>query len=433
MGVPGLWTALERLAERRSFTEFITSDALNRARNGMRPPVIGVDASSLNEWLQAPGEAEAELACLNRSGYIDYVFTPDCDAFLFGAKKVIRSPQLEENRDIVQFYDADALRQHEPQALSPTGLRFVAVLSGGDYCMEGLQGCGLVTAVTLAKYTDLPSKLDAVVDGVGPTMSEWRQQLCYELANNPQLRYKQKLLASRVPDTFPDAEVIQLYRNPKIACAPSLLPDLAIKYPDSGELARLGCQLLQWRWVRISELLQSSVWPGHCMRQIIQEKAAGMVVPPGYSIRTAGLGLQAMRFVCKYDRHHKQPGSSASFQYCGLEMWISAVQTDALSAYIKEMNCDADSGAATRISALLWLPASILNFACPDAIRLYKVEHPQEFPGSNSNSASSSSRKKNLQATEAQNVIDLTVDDVPICYSVTEEPGKPPTIDISDD
>ena len=40
--------------------------------------------------VQAPGEAEAELACLNRSGYIDYVFTPDCDAFLFGAKKVIR-------------------------------------------------------------------------------------------------------------------------------------------------------------------------------------------------------------------------------------------------------------------------------------------------------------------------------------------------------
>lgn len=39
---------------------------------------------------QAPGEAEAELAYLNRVGIIDAVYTDDVDTFLFGAKMIVR-------------------------------------------------------------------------------------------------------------------------------------------------------------------------------------------------------------------------------------------------------------------------------------------------------------------------------------------------------
>jgi Holliday junction resolvase YEN1 len=39
---------------------------------------------------QAPGEAEAELAYLNRIGSIDAVLSDDVDNFLFGATMVIR-------------------------------------------------------------------------------------------------------------------------------------------------------------------------------------------------------------------------------------------------------------------------------------------------------------------------------------------------------
>lgn len=41
--------------------------------------------------LQAPGEAEAELAQLNARGIIDGVLTDDVDAVLFGAQTVIRT------------------------------------------------------------------------------------------------------------------------------------------------------------------------------------------------------------------------------------------------------------------------------------------------------------------------------------------------------
>lgn len=41
-------------------------------------------------FIQAPGEAEAELAVLNCLGYIDAVLTDDSDIFVFGARVIIR-------------------------------------------------------------------------------------------------------------------------------------------------------------------------------------------------------------------------------------------------------------------------------------------------------------------------------------------------------
>jgi holliday junction resolvase YEN1 len=41
-------------------------------------------------FVQAPGEAEAELAHLNCIGAVDAVLTGDSDAFVFGAMTVIR-------------------------------------------------------------------------------------------------------------------------------------------------------------------------------------------------------------------------------------------------------------------------------------------------------------------------------------------------------
>lgn len=41
-------------------------------------------------YFKAPGEAEAELAYLNRIGVIDAVLSDDVDTFIFGAHMVVR-------------------------------------------------------------------------------------------------------------------------------------------------------------------------------------------------------------------------------------------------------------------------------------------------------------------------------------------------------
>ena len=39
---------------------------------------------------QAPGEADAELALLNRAGYLDTIYTDDSDLLVFGALNVLQ-------------------------------------------------------------------------------------------------------------------------------------------------------------------------------------------------------------------------------------------------------------------------------------------------------------------------------------------------------
>jgi len=58
--------------------------------------VLTSTSTSTSTWgyslprLQAPGEAEAELAELSKSGKIDAVLTDDVDALVFGATKILR-------------------------------------------------------------------------------------------------------------------------------------------------------------------------------------------------------------------------------------------------------------------------------------------------------------------------------------------------------
>ena len=73
-------------------------------------PLLDTYCSAHFLAFQAPGEAEAELAYLNRIGVIDAIITDDVDTFLFGATMLIRkfvanhaSSQREfEHFDLVQ-------------------------------------------------------------------------------------------------------------------------------------------------------------------------------------------------------------------------------------------------------------------------------------------------------------------------------------------
>ena len=62
----------------------------------VRSRLLFLHPARFTDSLQAPGEAEAELAHLNNIGVIDAVLSDDVDAFLFVSKVVIRRCALAD-------------------------------------------------------------------------------------------------------------------------------------------------------------------------------------------------------------------------------------------------------------------------------------------------------------------------------------------------
>ncbi|KAL1411207.1 hypothetical protein Q8F55_002158 [Vanrija albida] len=126
-----------------------------------------LDACGL-EWWNAPGEAEAELALMNRQGKIDAVLSDDVDTLLFGAKCLIRnnSPTLSGTRsnatqvdqrhyemftasDILKHLDADGSALSTEEDLR-RAMVLIALLGGGDYVPEGVFQFGPKISLGLA-------------------------------------------------------------------------------------------------------------------------------------------------------------------------------------------------------------------------------------------------------------------------------------------
>lgn len=124
------------------------------------------------DWVQAPAEAEAECAMLQRLGIVDYVVSDDSDTLVFGATKVLRSFNRvkyndEENNPVLSSTDYYVTPLEMDEITGVTGLTrdrliFIAVLRGGDYS-TGSEGIGITRAKELAMcgttmLSDLPRK-----------------------------------------------------------------------------------------------------------------------------------------------------------------------------------------------------------------------------------------------------------------------------------
>ncbi|KAF5325924.1 hypothetical protein D9611_000198 [Ephemerocybe angulata] len=109
-----------------------------------------------------PGEAEAHLVMLNQSGAVDYIFTSDNDALVFGAKNVIRLLRDNNNCDHVEVYNDAALLGHPYGPLMRDGLVLIAMLCGGDYA-DGIKGFGVRSAWRVASKSTLATDLCNII------------------------------------------------------------------------------------------------------------------------------------------------------------------------------------------------------------------------------------------------------------------------------
>lgn len=94
--------------------------------------------------LRATSEAEALCAQLNSEGHVDACITADSDAFVYGAKCVIKClrPNSKEPFECYHMSDIEA-----GLGLKRKHLIAISLLVGNDHDLEGVQGIGVDTAI----------------------------------------------------------------------------------------------------------------------------------------------------------------------------------------------------------------------------------------------------------------------------------------------
>lgn len=170
----------------------------------------------------APGEAEAECANLQRAGVVDAVMSNDVDAMMFGSSMTIMNFSKESGSGTTSASHATCYRMGGEAGPSKVGIDragmiLFALLSGGDYLPSGVPKCGSKLAAQIAKAGFGADLLGAIGSkGMERTeqLSEWRDRLQYELEENESGYFQNRHKAVRIPDDFPDQTILEYYASP---------------------------------------------------------------------------------------------------------------------------------------------------------------------------------------------------------------------------
>lgn len=110
------------------------------------------------DYVQAPGDAEAECAWLQRLGVVDYVVSDDSDCLVFGAFKVLRLfnrfKEYVDDKPQASSEDYYVTPVHMDRVTEATGLDrgrlvLLAILRGNDFS-TGAEGIGITRAKEIA-------------------------------------------------------------------------------------------------------------------------------------------------------------------------------------------------------------------------------------------------------------------------------------------
>ncbi|KAM7197426.1 PIN domain-like protein [Naviculisporaceae sp. PSN 640] len=169
-------------------------------------------------YRDAPAEAEAECAAMEKAGIVDAVLTRDGDAFVFGSRRVMRKQVAENKAAMVHEYRMDKM---EPKLQDH--LFLLAMMSGGDYNF-GVRGCGEKLAMELARQHDLGFKLRSLLqnshqNGNPKTAQQWKNEVINVLSSGNGLRQRWRSVAESVQknNSFPSRTIAEYYLQPLVS------------------------------------------------------------------------------------------------------------------------------------------------------------------------------------------------------------------------
>ncbi|KOS18883.1 Flap endonuclease GEN -like protein 1 [Escovopsis weberi] len=173
----------------------------------------------------APGEAEAECAYLQKHGVVDAVLSEDVDTIMFGCTRTLRNWSAESSRSTipthVSLYDVDETDGAAWAGLGREGMVLVALMSGGDYLPGGVPGCGVKTACEAAR-AGFGAALCRLKASDAHAVERWRESLAAELRTNESGYFRTRHMKLAIPDDFPDREILRYYTHPVVSTPAAL-------------------------------------------------------------------------------------------------------------------------------------------------------------------------------------------------------------------
>ncbi|PHH51494.1 Flap endonuclease 1 [Ceratocystis fimbriata CBS 114723] len=164
----------------------------------------------------APGEAEAECALLQQRGVVDAVLSEDVDTIMFGCTHTMRFVRSQRPGQPTHIISHRADRIREEQQLDREGMVLIALLSGGDYDTDGVENCGVKVASEAAR-AGFGRSLCALKAADSDGIRRWRENLQHELATNESRFFRQRHKALKIPDSFPNLEILRYYTHPVVS------------------------------------------------------------------------------------------------------------------------------------------------------------------------------------------------------------------------
>ncbi|KAG1844175.1 hypothetical protein DFJ58DRAFT_747692 [Suillus subalutaceus] len=243
------------------------------------------------EWRTALGEAEAELAHLNRYGVIDAVLTDDADTLVFGALRVIKNSSLtlsgnksnpaldsegKPSKHHAMIYTAEAIRRHPEVGLTRGGFVLFAMLVKGDYGdIQGVRDVGKGIALGLARCGFGDELLELFhrrsTEDIRPALARWCSSVNLELHTNSRKQLRHSYSALSLPLDFPNMQILENYIDP--ICSARVGSMGGGKMRDNGELnlarAAAFCEEKFGEWgyrTAIIKRFRSLMWEAAIMR-----------------------------------------------------------------------------------------------------------------------------------------------------------------------
>jgi hypothetical protein len=153
----------------------------------------------------------------------------------------------------------DAIKNIDVIALSPGGFLLVALMAGSNY-NEGVPGCGVATTHALARCGWGDTLLTAAQtlhhgSNLEDFLDTWHDGLQLEFSTNSQgfLCCRERTLASSLPDSFLDVDILSLYVTPATSWSHGLgnvvsteAQDWKPREPTISLIASFCLQYLGW-------------------------------------------------------------------------------------------------------------------------------------------------------------------------------------------